>query len=401
MENREAPESVNGFFYQRYCCIYYILSNNEFSYVLEEGYEDIDLIEINNQRNIIQVKYYGKHTESLTFNSGLYKVIISNYNKKDVDIITYYVFYTSENIYQKDLKEAFINKNFYNIGKYIILLIYKNINNSKITINITNINNIDIIYKKHKTKITKTFQKFKDKDKDKNKYNIFIFFNDKNNCDNYFSKFNLKKGFSYTKLHSEINNKINTTYSTFINTNNNENKELRITLIKNTILNLLTDKMFFNIESQNRKIKLDDIKSEINKKITTFTNPNNLYYELLKQTEKIICDSINNKHIEQLNINGYINQIKNISINSIDNVSFYICLLNNKYDNLKKEDIYSIKNYLLEFIMSRYKFINIEKKFKLIKYLNMIIIKTSKNYNVAHEKLINLIDDQHKINKFF
>ena len=49
--NRDAHETMNGFFYQRYCCIYYILINQNFEYILEEGYEDIDLIKIKNMVN--------------------------------------------------------------------------------------------------------------------------------------------------------------------------------------------------------------------------------------------------------------------------------------------------------------------------------------------------------------
>ena len=152
-----------------------------------------------------------------------------------------------------------------------------------------------------------------------------------------------------------------------------------------------------------RKIKQDDIFKIINEKIKTYTNPNNLYFELLKQTEQIISDFLNKNHIERLNINEYINQIKNIKINSLDNISFYICLLNNHYNKLKEDDINYIKNYMISFILSKYKFNNNSNcnNFSLIKYLNMIVIQTHKSYKIPHEKLIKLIDDKHKINNFF
>jgi hypothetical protein len=129
--NREAPESINGFFYQRYCCIYYILCNNNYEYVLEEGYEDIDFININNQRKIIQVKYYGDSKESLTINSGLYKVIISNFEKNDIDEIIYYAYNKSDTIYNEKLITVFNDKYFFNIGKYILLIIYKHFDKKK------------------------------------------------------------------------------------------------------------------------------------------------------------------------------------------------------------------------------------------------------------------------------
>jgi len=395
--NREAPESINGFFYQRYCCIYYILCNNNYEYVLEEGYEDIDFININNQRKIIQVKYYGDSKESLTINSGLYKVIISNFEKNDIDEIIYYAYNKSNTIYNEKLITVFYDKYFFNIGKYILLIIYKHFDKKiKIKFDISNIASINNIYEKNKILIKNILIKNK-------KINIFNFFSNENNCNSYFSKFNLQNGQTYDELNKNINTKITKKFYEFINTNTDENKNLRITLVKNTILNILTDKMFKNIKSIDRKIKQDDIFKIINEKIETYTNPNNLYFELLKQTEQIISDFLNKNHIERLNINEYINQIKNIKINSLDNISFYICLLNNHYNKLKEDDINYIKNYMISFILSKYKFNNNSNcnNFSLIKYLNMIVIQTHKSYKIPHEKLIKLIDDKHKINNFF
>ena len=141
---REAPESENGFFYQRYYCINYILSNINFEYILEEGYEDIDLIKINNNREIIQVKYYGDENESLTINSGLYKVIIANYNKQNIDKIKYLAYNKNNEIYKKDLLNIFKLKKYFNIGKFLLLIIYKNIKKD-INFTIKNIEKIDDI----------------------------------------------------------------------------------------------------------------------------------------------------------------------------------------------------------------------------------------------------------------
>lgn len=419
INNREAPEIINGFFYQRYCCIYYVLCNDNYEYVLEEGYEDIDFININNQREIIQVKYYGNFTESLTINSGLYKVIISNFEKNNIDKIIYYAYNKTDTIYHKKLISVFNDKYFFNIGKYLLLIIYKNLD-KKITVDITNIDSINNLYEKYEEDIKNTLinnykltkeeeilkinllnkNKLIEKEKNYNYFlNIFNFFSNENNCNSYFSKFNLQKGQTYDELNKNINIKITEKFTEFINTNIDENKNLRITLVKNTILNILTDKMFKNIKSIDRKIKQEDIFIIINEKIKTYTNPNNLYFELLKQTEQIISDYLNKNHNERLNINEYINQIKNIKINSLDNISFYICLLNNYYNKLKEDDINYIKKYMISFIL-KYKFNN-NNIFLLIKYLNMIVIRTHKSYKIPHEKLIKLIDDKHKINYFF
>lgn len=402
MDNkRDAHESMNGFFYQRYCCIYYVLTNQNFEYILEEGYEDIDLIKIDNNREIIQVKYYGNSNETLIYDSGLFKVIKANYNKQNIDKIIYFAYNKNNDIYNKNLSDIFTNKKYFNIGKYFLILLYNNLNkddkkNKKIKIDIRTINNVDEIYTKNNTQIKNKLYK------NINNKIIYDFFSDGNNCNNYFSKFELKQGFSYSELNNKIDENIVKKYTPFINTNNEDNKQLRITLIKNTILNILTDEMFSEKVSNERKILYSNIIERIDKEIQTYTNRDNLYYELLKQTEKTIIRSINNK-IQQLNIDLYINEIKKINIDSLDNISFYICLLNNYYNKLNQNETKNIKNYVITFIQSKYKFeSNIEHNFLLIKYLNMIVRnKTKKGYNIPHEKLIVLIDNNHKVNKFF
>lgn len=284
-----------------------------------------------------------------------------------------------------------------------MILLYNNLNkddeknkkDKKIKIDIRTINNVDEIYTKNNTQIKNKLYK------NINNKIIYDFFSDGNNCNNYFSKFELKQGFLYSELNNKIDENIIKKYTTFINTNNEDNKQLRITLIKNTILNILTDKMFSEKESNERKILYSDIIERIDKEIQTYTNRDNLYYELLKQTEKTIISSINNK-IQQLNIDLYINEIKKINIDSLDNISFYICLLNKYYNKLNQNETKNIKNYVITFIQSKYKFeSNIKQNFSLIRYLNMIINKTIKSYKIPHGKLIVLIDNNHKVNKFF
>lgn len=407
---REAPESMNGFFYQRYCCINQILEKNnyDYEYVVEEGYEDIDFININKNREIIQIKYYGDKNESLTYNSGLYKVIMSNYNNINIDNIVYYAYNKNKNIFKENLINVFNNKQFYNIGKYIILLLYKECitkeqkkKNNKIELNfdITDIETIDGIYNTYIKKIKK---KFKNNDKYKL---VFDFFDNENNCNTFFKKFKLCEGKSFKDLNNEIDFNIKKNFNNFVNTNNEDNMNLRIFLIKNTILNILTDKMFENLNSKDRQIKYDEILKIVNSNIKIFTNPDNLYFELLKQTEKIITNSFKHKQIEQLNINDYIEQIKNININSLDNISFCICLLNKYYSKLNENDVKNIKNYLIKFIIDKYNFTNndTENNFKIISYLNNIKNQTNndKRYRIANKNIIKLIDENYNVNKYF
>jgi hypothetical protein len=370
--------------------------NHDIEYILEEGNEDIDLIEVDNNKKIIQVKYYGNIDESLTYNSGLFKVIKANYNKDDINEIIYYAYNETCNIYKYELFNIFSLKEYYKIGKYFLILIYNTIvnNDDNIKIDIREINNVDdycIDYNKIKNKIYDNLE-YKD---------IYDFFIKEDNCINYFSKFKLEKGLSYDDLNIKINNIIIDNYNLFINTKNKDNRELRITLIKNTILNILTDAMFQNNTISKRKILYNNIKQIIDKQIETYTDPNNLYYELLKQTEKIVIQSINNK-VHRLNIELYINEIKKININSLDNISFYICLLNNYYCNLDKNEIKNIKNYIIQFMNSKYNFDNeIDNNFTFIKYLNLVINKSQKNWKIAHEKFLLLIDKNYKIENFF
>lgn len=135
----------------------------------------------------------------------------------------------------------------------INISIYKNLD-KKITVDITNIDSINNLYEKYEEdikntlinnyKLTKEEEILKinllNKNKEKNYnyfLNIFNFFSNENNCNSYFSKFNLQKGQTYDELNKNINIKITEKFTEFINTNIDENKNLRITLVKNTILN--------------------------------------------------------------------------------------------------------------------------------------------------------------------
>ena len=96
INNRSAQHSYNGYCYQRLMCVYFILEKEDYEYVIEEGYEDIDFIKNNNHREIMQIKYHNQNgiSESLLKSSGLYKVIIANYERNDVDKIIYYAYMT-------------------------------------------------------------------------------------------------------------------------------------------------------------------------------------------------------------------------------------------------------------------------------------------------------------------
>ena len=87
----------------------------------------------------------------------------------------------------------------------------------------------------------------------------------------------------------------------------------------------------------------------------------------------------------------------------MDNISFYLCLLNCCYDKLNNDEINNIKNYIIKFIWSKYnpKYNNYEINKIMIKYLNMISEKSLKSRNAPHEEIINIIDNKHEIKTYF
>jgi hypothetical protein len=384
MNKRDASNSINGYSYQRYMSIYYILNKSKYIAIKEEGAEDIDLYYENNDIDTIQVKYHTTDSpESLTKNDGLYKVIKSNYNKNNIRKIIYQVYNTNENnIFNQDLIKAFENKLFENIGKYFILLHYKKLNNN---INIKNIHNINEYLKK----IEFNNNELNDE--------IFLFFNNKENCIKYFSKFEFIESFSFNDLKKEIKKLISEKYDYFINDKSNiEYKDLKCFIIESTILNKLTNSMM--IDKENRLIKFEELDKDINEQINTFSNSNNLYYELLKQQVNIIRKnnySLNYEYID-INIDEY---------NVYYRISFYISILKNHKNNINIKTCNIIKNKLINMISSLHNLNNNENiNFKLINYLNIISIynlNNEKNFNLPEQKLFNIINPKFEYIDFF
>jgi hypothetical protein len=399
--NREADASMNGYFYQRYCCIYFLLSITYFKYILEEGDEDIDVININNDKELIQVKYYGStEPESLNSSCGLLKVILANFNKELITKIIYYAYNKSSPIFQKNLKEAFDKELYFNIGKYVLILLFNKFveEKEKIKISIKNILNIDKIY-------SDNYLLLKEKLESNSKYgSAFNFFGDENNCNNYFSKFGLKDALSYEDLNLEINKLIEYKYTEFINTNNNSNKNLRIELVKNTILNILTDTMFKAVSTSERLISSTDINTKINEKIQILTNTDNLYNELLKQLGKSLINCGTNEPIYyNILVQNNLNIINNLKIESYDNLCFYVYLLYNFYEKIDEEITIHIKSKICKIMANNIVLENNDLNcIKLVRYSNTIVNYTpSSCYTIDPSTIFKLIGIQHNSTNFF
>lgn len=131
---RSAINSCSGYIYQHVRLInllftkYYNVSNLDNIKFREEGDEDID-IWVGEQRYLYQEKYLnGEQNESLTKNSGLTKVLISHYDKKDIVEINYELVSSTENLikltntleyFKRLIHDATHN---YMIGKFIVLI---------------------------------------------------------------------------------------------------------------------------------------------------------------------------------------------------------------------------------------------------------------------------------------
>jgi hypothetical protein len=397
--NRDASPSMNGYFYQRYCCVYYILNKQNFEYVMEEGYEDIDFININNNRDIIQVKYCGDKKENLLDDSGLYKVICANFEKNDINTITYLAYNTTKEIYDKKILYLFNNKKYYDIGIYILLIIYKK--NTKGVIK----NNIDVakivdIYEKYKDDINKLLNSIDEYKK------LYLFFSKKNNCDNYFSKFRLEKGKSYNNLINDINNEILRKYNNYIKESNDDMKQIKLFYIRSILFECLTKTMFNNKTNSERSIKYSDINKEIIDKLDILLDKDNLCAELLKINANIIIQHYSDTQKISIESIELINEFKNNykQFNVLDIVSFLICFLNkyqNKFSNDLSKCIFDIKIFIIDFLITKYNNVDINNKTKFIKYLSLISSKINKRYKIPHIKLFQIINEEYIPNNFF
>jgi len=236
--SRSASSSYKGYTYQRarllhlIFCEYYSSNNEQLNSIsfCEENLEDIDIsitdINGNTEIHLYQEKYLsGDENESFIENSGLTKVIISHYNKKEITKINYEVVSLSGNISCSKKLHNFLelinddtNNNL--IGKFIVL----NFCNSNlfstqesyekfitdIKNNILCISNITEMINE-KIKITE-----KDKNENSNRYKLNQFChycNDENNITDliiYLQKinFNIIKNKTFNEIHSETQCKL-------------------------------------------------------------------------------------------------------------------------------------------------------------------------------------------------
>jgi hypothetical protein len=334
--SRDASKSMNGYMYQRYYTILTFLdniNNDKYEYMMEEGYEDIDIIENTGIRTLIQIKYLEKATseESLTNYSGLMKVITSDdniNNNKKIEKIEYKIY--NPYGYHKELNKAFKNRDRYNIGKYILLLRSK----KEINKNEKDKMNIDIRYINNTKKLNEWVKLYKNEIKKDELYKHFI---KKKECNDYFSKFSLEEVKSYDNLIYELRNKIEKIYNeSFIKHDNKKFKREKINILINKIFQIFTEDMFNRVAQNNDgKLLISDIKKNINKTIKRLKNKNNLLAEYLNSCE----DQLFNKKITTQYKENIIDEINKDIKDKLSVIRFY-CDIINKWKKLKdKQDL--------------------------------------------------------------
>jgi hypothetical protein len=367
---RDASTKINGYYYQRLYAIKIILEHIddtnkiENMRVLEEGDEDIDIIDNSNFKIITQIKYHNTDnppSESLTKKSGLYKVIGGNWKKNKIKKIVYKV-YSKNNSPYSDIKTHFDDKNYEYIEKLFLLLHIKRNKEDHIK------NNNSII------RINNIFNKYKNEIK-KDNTELYNFFTDTLQCTEYFSKFSLESAESHQNLDDYIIQKIKLKYKNFIDIDGQteEFKTMKTRIIKNYINDQLINKMILHDTDQNkRQIKLKELCSNIENYINKFTNQKSLFIEYLNTID------IDEKYIRDNN-----DDFKHLCNNLICNIVILTRIDISQYDICKAIE----------------KSLNVVRKLEKNKNQNMelnilvskLIFKSCKNISLNDEEYVEMV----------
>lgn len=361
---RDASTSMNGYMYQRYYAVLmFLVEGSDLTLsILEEGNEDVDIIQFNGSKKIIQVKYHEKkESESLDKKSGLMKVIANNKNIEENDKIESirYISYNAD--YKTSLKKAFPEKkknDYHNIGKYIVFIktkeyitkhIEKKTNGTKQfkqlngTCTVTYINDtdkLDELIKSNKTQIKK--------------YNPYPSFHDHKNCicNDYFKKISLENGLSYDNLIKDIENKIMIQYAEYVNSTETEKEytQMKITILRNKIFDILANNMFNRAKNNPDPLKFTMIKNHIDEMIAVQLDPKNLIEEYFKSLKKQLMD--NNICTNEKNM--IINNVQKNVKDEYKLVEFYLNILNGKNEKCDGIDRQKIINKIFLILIKKF-----------------------------------------------
>jgi len=352
MTDRDATKKARGFSYQRQYAIYLFFNsiNTDKIEIIEEGilnglvYEDITIINNNNEYITYQIKY---HTEKMRFNCSnkdLFKTI-KNENNLQLKVKNVYFIVSKIN----NTFDTFLNE--WKNNKLSAEEIYNSI--------------INLGENKKSCKIDE-YRECK----------IFLE-NDRNNKINYLSKIIIQEGFTYNELNDNINNIIKNIFTITDN--------IIIYYIRYTVFDFFEKNWFAD---ENKPLNINEIYSEIKLKINNTSNNkfDYIFNQIIKKYINLSDEVINSYNIDNLNIelNNFINDLNNNF-----EIKHYLCFLNLLYNVNKK-----ISN---KYITELYDII--------IKKLCRALIKIVKTENeLTDEKIDNIISSlsyyrKHKINK--
>lgn len=334
-DKRSAIDSNLGYRYQYLYLEKFILENLKTDkYVSYENFEDIS-IKTSNELNLFQIKYTSD-SESLTYSSGLWKVVVANYDKFIKNKIKKIVFIKGKKTKIKPytfivkIWEKYNTTEVKNFITYVILIILikeiiriyygkKNYKGKKIfkkfEIMTKKYDGIKKIYdeeeiyelsssEKIEKAITFIIDEFPKKIKLKNKTKVdkirkeiqhMNFFWNNKNCHKYLESFTFIEGPSHDKLRNEIDELIVKKFK--LNTKNKEINKGIIYMIDNRTIRKIDEKMFNN----DTKFECKKFYLEIKKDIENMRNGN--VSAILKEfCELMKSDNDHNSIIYGINI---------------------------------------------------------------------------------------------------
>lgn len=346
--NRDATKKARGFNYQRQYAIYIFLKSIETDniFIIEEGkiddltYEDITLIDNNNQLITYQIKYHSDIFNLIRSNKDFFKTINNNNNL--LDKVKNIIFIISKN------KNTF--DDFFNDWKD------KKISSEEIFNKIINLNIND---NSEVEQYKKCYALFTNKPKE-----III---------NYIDKIQIEEGLTYDELITEINNIIKNIFKI-------DDDIIIIYYIKYYIFDIF-EKNWFN---DNILLKINDyysqLKIHLNNLLSNYNYNDNddskLFNNILNNIIIRIKNYIKSNDININNLYIELNNFLNNLYNKIDikNCICLLILLHRIYINHNNDILIELYN-------------NIKKQF-----IKCLIKKIGTDDNISYDKNMNIIN---------
>jgi len=389
VENRSdgGVSTVKGVFYQHEFSIKKFLEsidNADVEYLLQEGYEDLDIIKTNNKREIYQLKYHeSTKSESLTYTqsekSGLFKVIESQWKEernKNIDKIIYTIHgkYT-------EIKKRFENCEFEFVAKLFLWLHFNIVckkhkdHDKKDTIkNDTKTNEKEyeqIIF--DVTSDTQDIKNFFEINSDIirstiNNDELYEFFTDDSMYKIYLEKISLVEGPDFIELEKDISSQIQDKFKDFFLLEQTvDYKSLKTKIVRDTIDYTFRTTLQNSKKESQRHIKVIDIINEVKKTIHTFNNKDDLLKEYICGFKNIISSMSKHDIIYRNELQNRLSILLKISVDNknkrsiIETIVHEINLLHNRSNKeavTTEDETYKIRYLFIPYVYETFK--NIE-----------------------------------------